>query len=923
MLIDFLLFRLAFAEIYTSFFAQLSDAELLEIAKEHAALIPDYDPRSPERNLLTADYFHPDPAVAYRKATDFRLLYRIYRKAARRRRELIALQNGQVGKSSTGAKYKYASETALLTHRLQKKKTAEFIENAYIHDSSTATSVPLKDVYVTPEALAAKRLSFLKAIERLASEAGLRWAMMTITLPAEYHPNPSNGNKSFNNKGFDEQQKLLAKAFNKVAAMTRKFGVRLSGVRVHEPHADGTPHWHVLFFYKTEEQLIRIARCFFYHFPERLRVRRVLTDADGFVQTDKAGRLKFDVKVFDTIKDFDANREYRTAGRDAFDPNKAAAQCQLDIGASKLAVLETDSDEVVKQKEAHNLKVSSMSSYVMKYVNKTTLNTSQKLPVSQSLPLELIEANRSIWGIRSVQFFGIPAIAQKYDMLRSIDLKNENLDALVREYATLAQQDKGSGVYELMKRAGGLAVAPTRAEVKLSSIAIDAQTRYGAAARKVTGISIETEDASSIADNLKSTTKSIVLQRAAKGLEDAAEYAHNERETLVSGEFARQLVYLCITPTFSTGELPNPFVISTAEHATRAQVSAATADKDSSHALIAAAGAGKSHTLVERVKYLRAQGIKREDILVFSYTKQSARDLTARLAQNVGYGVKCTTMHSFARSLIKDRPDFVNHGQADADEYLRDFLRFDLQNYFHKYYVLVDEAQDLNELNYQFLRYLAKTLYAVGDFRQAIYQFRGARPDLFHEFKDRLTAQLGVTRDMFKETKLVHAILTTFRNSIAVNALANAIAYQLDSSAPFTAALDSAAKGAVHAHYCVKESEEDEAIFDYLQHASKSETRRNAVLCRTRAQVQHIKSQLVTRGITDVEVDTIHAAKGLEYYNVVIALGLRSDREETDDFPNLLYVAVTRAENEILITSRGALPVAMANALEHCKVHQI
>lgn len=941
------LVELALASLYPPILSELSDAQLIEAAKDSASTLTPFDSRQPEKHPITTEPLHADARVAYRKAGDARVYYRIYKTAARRHRELVALATKQVGR---GATYKYASPSALATYNAQKLKTAAFLKSAIVYDASTGTSVPLKDVMSTPEMQASKRLAFLKAIEQLAQEARLQWAMMTITLPAEYHPNPSNGKASFNGTGFDQQQKLLAAKFDKVSSMMRKTGVRLSGVRVHEPHADGTPHWHVLFFYKTEDQLKEIARCFFFHFPARLRIRRVLTDKSGFVKLDKKGGLRFDVNVFDTVEDFVAGKVYKTAGAQKYDPTKVACQCQLDVGASKLQVFDTDTPATVAAKEAHNGKVSSMASYVMKYVNKTTVHTSQELPPAESLPLSLITANRQTWGIRAVQFFGVPAISQKWDMLRKVNLKDPDLDPVARAYAELAQQEKGQGAYEFMRRAGGLAVAPTGVQVKLSTIFVDRETRHGAPTRKATGLTFDVPYGPEVAlDGLKSLTKSIQTKRAAAALE-AAFAADNRRETAVAGEFARQLVSLYITPTNSTGktsdEARNPFVQSTASEATKAQIKAATSAIEASHALIAAAGSGKSHTLVERVKYLISQNISIRDILVFSFTKDSSRSLSTRLNEAGVRGVKCSTMHSFARTLLAPYSSLEKYQRADADKYLEDVLALSVfkvdppadgsqppelteaqkaklafkTKHAKRYYVLVDEAQDLNSLNYAFLTFLAKTLYAVGDFRQAIYQFRGAKPELFQAFKDDLEAQVGTTSDMFKTTPpMVHSILTTFRNSTAVNALSNAVAHQLDPTASFTASLDTASPGHVFTQITTDEETEYQAILAYMRQASRSLIRSNAVLARTQAQLNFIKSRFAIEGIQDVEFFTIHASKGLEFHNVVIACGSRSDREDSADFPNLSYVAITRAENDLLLTSQGAFPEIIENALEHCK----
>ena len=53
-------------------------------------------------------------------------------------------------------------------------------------------------------------------------------------------------------------------------------------------------------------------------------------------------------------------------------------------------------------------------------------------------------------------------------------------------------------------------------------------------------------------------------------------------------------------------------------------------------------------------------------------------------------------------------------------------------------YILIDEFQDINQIQYDTIRLLAtpeNNLFIVGDDDQSIYRFRGARPEIMLNFK--------------------------------------------------------------------------------------------------------------------------------------------------------------------------------------------
>ena len=57
-------------------------------------------------------------------------------------------------------------------------------------------------------------------------------------------------------------------------------------------------------------------------------------------------------------------------------------------------------------------------------------------------------------------------------------------------------------------------------------------------------------------------------------------------------------------------------------------------------------------------------------------------------------------------------------------------------------YILIDEFQDINQIQYEIVRMLARpenNLFIVGDDDQSIYRFRGARPEIMLQFPEGLS----------------------------------------------------------------------------------------------------------------------------------------------------------------------------------------
>jgi chorismate mutase len=91
-----------------------------------------------------------------------------------------------------------------------------------------------------------------KAMDIVANKRGMNWLFLTLTCPPEYHSNA----QSFDGSSFDDGQCYLQKVFAQIGRALGnagyKSGTDYLGIRVLEVHKDGTPHWHVLFYYTRD-----------------------------------------------------------------------------------------------------------------------------------------------------------------------------------------------------------------------------------------------------------------------------------------------------------------------------------------------------------------------------------------------------------------------------------------------------------------------------------------------------------------------------------------------------------------------------------------------------------------------------------------------------------------------------------------------
>ncbi|MCI8599161.1 MAG: ATP-dependent helicase [Lachnospiraceae bacterium] len=178
----------------------------------------------------------------------------------------------------------------------------------------------------------------------------------------------------------------------------------------------------------------------------------------------------------------------------------------------------------------------------------------------------------------------------------------------------------------------------------------------------------------------------------------------------------------------------------------------------------------------------------------------------------------------YCYELIKERPDILGAWQR-------------------KYkYILVDEFQDINQLQYDIVRMLAApedNLFIVGDDDQSIYRFRGAKPQIMLNFEKDYPKAERVVMDM------------NFRSTAAiVKGAGKVIAHNQDRFPKEIHASQGEGFG-ILTHEFADQEEENTCIIEKIKaYVEKGGSYSNiAVLFRTNTQPRQLVEQLMSAGI--------------------------------------------------------------------------
>ncbi len=367
--------------------------------------------------------------------------------------------------------------------------------------------------------------------------------------------------------------------------------------------------------------------------------------------------------------------------------------------------------------------------------------------------------------------------------------------------------------------------------------------------------------------------------------------------------------------------------------------------KDKHVLVLAGAGSGKTYTLIQKIKRIQ-KSEKNAKILCLTFSNMAAKELKHRLNEE---SVAVYTFHGFCFNLIKpfisgkqvlfETPRIFskreilevslyksNPGKKLSKtlkkykEFLDknslidfdDMLLLCLEKLKNKEirqtydYVLIDEVQDTNLVQFQILKHLisqhTKTI-LVGDIDQGIYKFRGASFDLIEKYRETYLPK-------------VYMLTQNYRSAPTIVECANRLIEKNKKRPEKMLFSDLEIKASIKIYHYT-------SMFDFLlelksylivQRNQRVDIKEICLLVRRNQERVKIEQEL-KRGFRFFEylpqIYTVHESKGLEFQTVfVVGLneGVFPDTKtnallDIEEERRLMYVAITRAKQNLFLVS--------------------
>lgn len=215
------------------------------------------------------------------------------RRVAAAWREHLQIAVGNVSKK----RHAYASKSCVTDWREQKRRTREFLKGLDLEDED-GNRISLIEKYdgsvANPAIRRCELMTRIRGFENICNELGYVGEFYTLTAPSKYHATTKAGyrNSKWNGASPSDTQSYLTGLWARIRAKLHREEIRIFGIRVAEPHHDGTPHWHMLMFMLPED----VERV-------RLIIRDYAWEEDRYeLRSDKAKKARFHAEAIDPEK---------------------------------------------------------------------------------------------------------------------------------------------------------------------------------------------------------------------------------------------------------------------------------------------------------------------------------------------------------------------------------------------------------------------------------------------------------------------------------------------------------------------------------------------------------------------------------------------------------------------------------------------
>ncbi|EIJ1009816.1 replication endonuclease [Salmonella enterica] len=235
-----------------------------------------------------------DTSVTVQKMMDEKIWKRRLKRLAYRWREHLQIAYGDVGRTASV----YCSKKQISLWEERRRRNRLIMSNLELEDEDSGDRISLADTIdasvANPALRRAELMVRIRGFTDIAKSAGYAARFYTFTAPGKYHPRLHYGprNSKWNHASPKQTQDYLNNIWKLIRADLARDGIQVFGLRVAEPHHDGTPHWHMMLFVQPEQVDA---------LTETLRTYAIREDRDE-LNTKEGIKPRFDVTDIDEEK---------------------------------------------------------------------------------------------------------------------------------------------------------------------------------------------------------------------------------------------------------------------------------------------------------------------------------------------------------------------------------------------------------------------------------------------------------------------------------------------------------------------------------------------------------------------------------------------------------------------------------------------